>query len=99
VIIHVEKVAESISGGHRRVVLTLGAVAEDSEEELRVADIAESAKQLLISGTHLERATIKSLSDQLTIAEKKVRDLSYQLGIMKVENATLRKSANWRPPQ
>lgn len=98
-IIHVEKVGESITGGRKRVVLTLSAVAEDSGDELRAADIAESAKQLLISNTRLERATIKSLSDQLATAEKKVRDLSYQLGIMKVENATLRKSANWRPPR
>lgn len=96
---HVEKVAESISNGNKRVVVTLSAVADSQEEELQVADIAEAAKQLLVSGTRLERATIKSLSDQLATAEKKVRDLSYQLGIMKVENATLRKSANWRPPQ
>lgn len=80
-------------------MLTLSAVAEDSDDELRADDVAESAKQLLINNTRLERATIKSLSDQLSTAEKKVRDLSYQLGIMKVENATLRKSANWRPPQ
>jgi hypothetical protein len=99
VIIHVEKVGESIAGGRKRVVLTLSAVAEDSDDELRADDVAESAKQLLINNTRLERATIKSLSDQLSTAEKKVRDLSYQLGIMKVENATLRKSANWRPPQ
>ncbi len=98
-IIHVEKVGESIAGGRKRVVLTLSAVAEDSDDELRADDVAESAKQLLINNTRLERATIKSLSDQLSTAEKKVRDLSYQLGIMKVENATLRKSANWRPPQ
>lgn len=96
---HVERVAESINNGNKRVVLTLTAVAESTDEELKVADIAEAAKQLLISNTRLERATIKSLSDQLAAAEKKVRDLSYQLGIMKVENATLRKSANWRPPQ
>ncbi len=96
---HVERVAESISNGNKRVVLTLTAVAESTDEELQVADIAEAAKQLLVSNTRLERATIKSLSDQLATAEKKVRDLSYQLGIMKVENATLRKSANWRPPQ
>ena len=96
---HVEKVAESINGGNKRVVLTLSAVAESPDEELKVADIAEAAKQLLVSNTRLERATIKSLSDQLATAEKKVRDLSYQLGIMRVENATLRKSANWRPPQ
>lgn len=96
---HVEKVAESVINGNKRVVLTLTAVAESTDEELQVADIAEAAKQLLVSNTRLERATIKSLSDQLAAAEKKVRDLSYQLGIMKVENATLRKSANWRPPQ
>jgi len=96
---HVEKVAESISNGNKRVALTLTAVAESPDEELQVADIAEAAKQLLVSNTRLERATIKSLSDQLAAAEKKVKDLSYQLGIMKVENATLRKSANWRPPQ
>lgn len=96
---HVERVAESISNGSKRVVLTLTAVAETEGEELEVAAIAEAAKQLLVSNTRLERATIKSLSDQLAAAEKKVKDLSYQLGIMKVENATLRKSANWRPPQ
>lgn len=96
----VEKVAESVSNGNKQVVVTLTATAESTDEELQlVADIAEVAKLLLVSNTPLERATVKSLSDQLTAAEKKVRDLSYQLGIMRVENATLRKSANWRPPQ
>lgn len=51
----------------------------------------------LFSGNRLERATNESLSRQLADAEKRVRDLTYQLGIVKAENAALRASKGWRP--
>ena len=92
----VSKMEEAVRpDGLKSLTLTVVAIA-DSFDDGAVEATKQVVLDSLLHGTPLERATNVSLTNQLVAAEKRIRDLTYQLGTLKAENAALRSTRGWR---